>query len=199
MNAFINIYSNSLADTLIPKLLERLNEHEAILNINQSFSFKNSSGNLSISFKWDKPTLAIFNNNNLTVNFSTNTRPFDLKEYKKKLLKDRIVSKPFFSRFFGKKKKYVTKVAKLSSAIEEQLQAYNQVFSIKYHPGDLFESHFARLVGSIVTELSSGMCHFAHEDIWYNKANAVAECLVQLYTLEELPNHINKKPIAVAS
>lgn len=135
MSAYINIYTNSLTDDLIPTILKRLNEHESVLDINSSFSFRNSNGNLPIIFKWDKPSLEIFNENNLKLNFSTSIKPFDLKEYKKKLFKEKIIKQSFIQKIAGlfkKKKRKVAKPVKLTAEVEAQLQNYNKVFSIKY-------------------------------------------------------------------
>ncbi|MGM9477123.1 hypothetical protein ACS5PU_11855 [Pedobacter sp. GSP4] len=202
MSAYINIYTNSLTDELIPTILKRLNEHENVLDISSSFSFRNPNGNLPIVFKWDKPSLEIFNENNLKLNFSTSLKAFDLKEYKKKLFKDKIIKQSFIQKIFGmfkKKKRKAVKVIKLSAEVEAQLQNYSKVFSIKYHAGDVFENHFATLIGAIITELTNGVCHFSQENVWYNAKNVLRESLVSLYTLEELPNHINKNAVAVAS
>lgn len=202
MSAYINIYTNSLTDDLIPTILKRLNEHESVLDINSSFSFRNSNGNLPIVFKWDKPSLEIFNENNLKLNFSTSIKPFDLKEYKKKLFKEKIIKQSFIQKIAGlfkKKKRKVAKPVKLTAEVEAQLQNYNKVFSIKYHSGDVFENHFATLIGAIITELTNGICQFTQDNVWYNAKNVLRESLVNLYTLEELPNHINKNAVAVAS
>ncbi|GAA4196495.1 hypothetical protein GCM10022289_02310 [Pedobacter jeongneungensis] len=202
MSAYINIYTNSLTDDLIPTILKRLNEHENVLDLNSSFSFRNTNGNLPIVFKWDKPSLEIFNENNLKLNFSVSLKSFDLKEYKKKLFKEKIIKQSFIQKILGlfkKKKRKVAKPVKLSAEVESQLQNYSKVFSIKYHPGDVFENHFATLIGAIITELSNGACHFTKENTWYNAKNVLRESLVNLYTLEELPNHINKNAVAVAS
>jgi hypothetical protein len=203
MSAYIHIYTNALTDDLIPTILKRLNEHESVLDINSSFSFRSSNGNLPIVFKWEKPSLEIFNENNLKLNFGTSIKSFDLKEYKKKLFKDKIIKQSFIQKlttlFKKKKKKKVAKTIKLSAEIEAQLQNYGKVFSIKYHPGDVFENHFATLIGAIITELTKGVCHFTYENVWYDSKNVLRESLVNLYTLEELPNHINKNAVAVAS
>ncbi|WP_316826243.1 hypothetical protein [Pedobacter miscanthi] len=202
MSAYINIYTNSLTDDLIPTILKRLNEHENVLDLNSSFSFRNTNGSLPIIFKWDKPSLEIFNENNLKLNFNVSLKSFNLKEYKKKLFKDKIIKQSFIQKITGlfkKKKRKVAKPVKLSAEVEAQLHNYNKVFSIKYHPGDVFENHFATLIGAIVTELSNGVCHFTQENVWYNSKNVLRESLVNLYTLEELPNHINKNAVAVAS
>lgn len=202
MSAYIHIYTNSLTDDLIPTLLKRLNEHENVLDLNSSFSFRSPNGTLPIVFKWDKPSLEIFNENNLKLNFSVSLKSFDLKEYKKKLFKDKIIKQSIVQKIFGlfeKKKRKVAKPIKLSAEVEAQLQNYSKVFSIKYHSGDVFENHFATLIGSIITELSNGVCHFTQENVWYNAKNVLRETLVNLYTLEELPNHINKNAVAVAS
>ncbi len=202
MNAYINIYTNSLTDDLIPTILKRLNEHENVLDLNSSFSFRNPNGTLPIVFKWDKPSLQIFNENNLKLNFSVSLKSFDLKEYKKKLFKDKIIKQGLIQKITGlfkKKKRKVAKPIKLSTEVETQLQNYTKVFSIKYHPGDVFENHFATLIGAIITELGNGVCHFTQENVWYNAKNVLRETLVNLYTLEELPNHINKNAVAVAS
>jgi hypothetical protein len=202
MSAFINIYANSLTDDLIPTILKRLNEHENVLDINSSFSFRNANGNLPIVFKWDKPSLEIFNENNLKLNFAASLKSFDLKEYKKKLFKDNLIKQSIVQKILGlfkKKKRKVAKPIKLSAEVEAKLQNYNKVFSLKYHAGDVFENHFAILVGAIITELSNGVCHFTQENVWYDSKNVLRESLVNLYTLEELPNHINKNAVAVAS
>ncbi len=202
MSAYINIYTNTLTDDLIPTILKRLNEHENVLDLNSSFSFRNANGSLPIIFKWDKPSLEIFNENNLKLNFNVSLKSFDLREYKKKLFKEKIIKQSFIQKLLGlfkKKKRKVAKPVKLSAEIESQLQNYNKVFSIKYHPGDVFENHFATLIGAIITELSNGVCHFTKENIWYDAKNVLRESLVNLYTLEELPNHINKNAVAVAS
>ncbi|MBO9673291.1 MAG: hypothetical protein J7577_07595 [Sphingobacteriaceae bacterium] len=202
MSAYINIYTNTLTDDLIPTILKRLNEHENVLDLNSSFSFRNTNGTLPIVFKWDKPSLEIFNENNLKLNFNVSLKSFDLKEYKKKLFKEKIIKQSFVQKLLGlfkKKKRKVAKPVKLSAEVESQLQNYNKVFSIKYHPGDVFENHFATLIGAIITELSKGLCHFTKENTWYDSKNVLRESLVNLYTLEELPNHINKNAVAVAS
>lgn len=202
MSAYINIYTNSLTDDLIPTILKRLNEHENVLDINSSFSFRNPNGNLPIVFKWDKPSLAIFNENNLKLNFSVSLKSFDLKEYKKKLFKEKIIKKSIVQKILGlfkKKKRKAAKPVKLSAAVEAQLQNCNKVFSLKYHYGDVFENHFATLIGAIITELTNGICHFTQENVWYDAKDVLRESLVNLYTLEELPSHINKNAIAVAS
>lgn len=202
MSAYINIYTNSLTDDLIPTILKRLNEHENVLDINSSFSFRNANGSLPIVFKWDKPSLEIFNENSLKLNFSVSLKSFDLKEYKKKLFKEKIIKQSLVQKILGlfkKKKRKVAKPVKLSAEVETQLQNYNKVFSLKYHSGDVFENHFATLIGAIITELTNGVCHFTQENTWYNAKNALRESLVNLYTLEELPNHINKNAVAVAS
>ena len=202
MSAYINIYTNTLTDDLIPTILKRLNEHENVLDLNSSFSFRNANGSLPIIFKWDKPSLEIFNENNLKLNFNVSLKSFDLREYKKKLFKEKIIKQSFIQKLLGlfkKKKRKVAKPVKLSAEIESQLQNYNKVFSIKYHPGDVFENHFATLIGAIITELSNGICHFTKENTWYDAKNVLRESLVNLYTLEELPNHINKNAVAVAS
>ncbi len=201
MSAYIKIYTNSLTDDLIPTILKRLNEHENVLDINSSFSFRNRHGNLPIVFKWDRPSLAIFNENNLKASFSVSLKSFDLKEYKKKLFKEKIIKQSIIQKIpglFKKKKRKVAKPVKLSAAVEAQLQNYNKVFSIKYYSGDLFENHFATLIGSIITELTNGICHFTQENVWHNANNVLGESLVNLYTLEELPSHINKTAVAVA-
>ena len=199
MSAFIHIYSNSLTDELIPSLLKRLNEHETVLDMNPSFSFRNPSGSLAMVFKWDKPSITSFNENNLKLNFSTGMQSFDLKEYKKKLFKDKLVRQNFLQKLFTKKKKKASSPVKLTPEIEGQLEKYNKVFSLKYYSGNLFESHFATLIGAIITEMGIGVCHFTHENTWYTHKNVLGECLSNLYTLEELPKHINKNAIAVAS
>ncbi|KRT14564.1 hypothetical protein ASU31_18630 [Pedobacter ginsenosidimutans] len=202
MSAYINIYTNSLTDDLIPTILKRLNEHENVLDINSSFSFRNPNGNLPIVFKWDKPSLEIFNENNLKLNFGVSLKSFDLKEYKKKLFKDKIIKQSFVQKIMGlfkKKKRKVAKPVKLSAEVEAQLQNYNKVFSLKYHSGHVFENHFATLICAIITELTNGVCHFTQENVWYDAKNVLRESLVNLYTLEELPNHINKNAVAVAS
>ena len=134
MSAYINIYTNSLTDDLIPTILKRLNEHENVLDINSSFSFRNPNGSLPIVFKWDKPSLEIFNENNLKLNFGVSLKSFDLKEYKKKLFKDKIIKQSFVQKILGlfkKKKRKVAKPIKLSAEVEAQLQNYNKVFSLK--------------------------------------------------------------------
>lgn len=202
MSAYIKIYTNSLTDDLIPTILNRLNEHENVLDINPSFSFRNPYGSLPIVFKWDKPSLAIFNENNLKTSFSVSLKSFDLKEYKRKLFKEKIIKESIVQKIlnlFKKKKRKAIKQVKLSAAVEAKLQNYNKAFHLKYHSGDAFENHFATLIGAIITELSNGICHFTQENVWYDAKDVLRESLVNLYTLEELPNHINKNAVAVAS
>lgn len=198
MSAHINIYTNSLTDNLIPEIVERLNQHEKVLSLEQSFTFKNPRSILSLAFRWTKPSIEILNTSVLKVQFSTSFKPFELSEFKKKNVRQKVVKQSFIDKLLRKKKKKVYKPIKISAEVEAQLKGFKKVFSIKYYPGNLFEHHLATLLGSIVTEMGQGICHFTNEDIWYTDKNAVAECMANLYSLEDLSTLAEEKVIPVA-
>ncbi len=186
MSARINIYTNSLTDELIPEIVERLSQHEKILNLEKSFTFDNPRSILSLGFRWTKPSIEILNTSNLKVAFSTSFKPFALAEFKKKTIRQKVVKQSFIDKLLRKKKKKVYKPIKISANVEERLKGYKKVFSIRYYPGNLFEHQLATLLGAIITEMGVGICHFTNDDVWYTDKNALAECVANLYTLEEL-------------
>lgn len=197
MSAYINVYTNSLTDELIPEIFERLNQHENVLSLEQSFTFKNPRSILSLIFRWTKPSIEILNRSDLKTQFSTSFKPFELAEFKRKNFRQKVVKQSSIDKLLRKKKKKVYKPIKISAEIEGQLKGYNKVFSIKYYPGNLFEHHLASLFGSIVTEMGLGICHFTNDDVWYTHKNAVAECMANLYSLEELSNGTEDKPLSI--
>lgn len=197
MSAHINVYTNSLTDELIPEILERLNQHENVLSLEQSFTFNHPRSILSLIFRWTKPSIEILNNSDLKAQFSTSFKPFELAEFKRRNVRQKVVKQSFINKLLGKKKTKVYKPIKISSAVEEQLKGYNKVFSLKYYPGNLFEHHLATLFGSIITEMSKGICHFTYDDTWYTDKNAVADCMANLYSLEELSNVEEEKVLPI--
>ncbi len=196
MSAHINIYTNSLTDNLIPEIVERLNQHEKVLSLEQSFTFKNPRSILSLEFRWTKPSIEILNTSVLKAQFSTSFKPFELSEFKKKNVRQKAAKQSYIDKLLKRKKKKVYKPIKISAQVESQLKAFKKVFSIKYYPGNLFEHHLATLLGSIITEMGKGICHFTNEDIWYTDKNAVAECMANLYSLEDLSTVEDEKAIS---
>ncbi|ARS40381.1 hypothetical protein CA265_12230 [Sphingobacteriaceae bacterium GW460-11-11-14-LB5] len=183
MSAYINVYADSITDDLIPEILKRLNEHEKKLTIEPVFSLRPSATTLSITFVWDKEGLSIFNGVTLNRTFKISIKSFELKEFKQKILKDKIVNNSYSLRIrgmFGKKKKKFTKLLELSSAVEVQLQHCHKVFSIKYHHGDVFEKYHATLLGAVITEITGGICHFTHKDIWYDSIEVMKASVISI-------------------
>ena len=178
MSLNISVYTKTLSDDLIPKIVKRLNDYEMIVEVDPDFSFNDQTGFLPFKFRLTNPHLDILKNKELSSGFELYIDDFDLKKAKEEL-------KPklsFFDKLFGKKQQ---EVAFASPDIEKRLIECQKVISFVWHSGDSFQLRFASLTSAILTELTDGVCTYPADDIWYDNKSITDEAFKEVKEYEQ--------------
>jgi hypothetical protein len=177
MSLDINVYTKTLSDDLIPKIIKRLNDYEMVVEVHPDFSFDDQTGFLPFKFRLTNPHLEILKNKELSSGFELYIDDFDLIKAKEEL-------KPklgFFDKLRGKKQE---EIPFASPEIEERLKYCKKITSFVWHAGDSFELRFASLTSAILTELTDGVCTYPADDIWYDNKNIVDEAFKEVKAYE---------------
>ena len=178
MSLDINVYSKTLSDDLIPKIVKRLNDYEMIVEVHPEFSFDDQTGFLPFKFRLTNPHLDILKNKELSSGFELYIDDFDLIKAKEEL-------KPklgFFDKLLGKKQQ---EVPFASPDIEIRLKECKKVTTFVWHSGDSFELRFAALTSAILTELTNGVCTYPADNIWYENKNITDDAYKEVKEYEQ--------------
>jgi hypothetical protein len=186
MSLDINVYTKTLSDDLIPKIVKRLNDYEMLVEVHPDFSFNDQTGFLPFKFRLTNPHLEILKNKELSSGFELYIDDFDLTKAKEEL-------KPklgFFDKLLGKKQE---EIPFANPDIEKRLKDCKKVTTFVWHSGDSFELRFASLTSAILTELTDGVCTYPADDIWYDNKNIADEAFKEIkayeHTLKEKDIH----------
>ncbi|SIT94827.1 hypothetical protein [Pontibacter indicus] len=185
MSLDINVFTRNLSDDLIPKIVERLNDYEMVVEVHPDFSFSSQTGFLPFKFQLKNPPLEILKNKDLISGFELYIDDFNLQEEKEKL-------KPKLSFFDKLKGKKITEVQLARPEIEDKLKNYNKVVSFVWHASESFEFRFASLTSAILIELTDGICSYPADDIWYETEGIVDKAFKEI---KEYEQSLNKKEI----
>ncbi|UOE52706.1 hypothetical protein MTO98_16680 [Mucilaginibacter sp. SMC90] len=170
MSLDLQVYTNSLSDDLIPKIVKRLNDFDMVVEIHSAFSFNTQSGFLPFKFILTNPRFDVLKGKQLVSGFELFIDDFNLKSKKAEL--NPPPSKGLFQKLFGKKTSE-TLFAPLE--FEEQLKNCTKEVTFVWHAGDSFELRFSALVSAVLTELTKGVCCYPADEIWYNTDTIVED------------------------
>lgn len=170
MSLDIKVYCKQVSADLVPKILKRLNDYDMVVEVHPDFKFdeEKDTGFVPFKFRLKNPHLDILKGKELKSGFELYIDDFDLNEEKENL-------KPklsFFDRLRGKKQE---EIAFAPPEVEKRLKDCKKAVSFVWHAGDSFELRFASLTSAILTELTSGVCCYPADDIWYDNKNIVDE------------------------
>lgn len=161
MSLDINVYTKTLTDDLIPKIIKRLNEYEMKVEVHPEFSFNSQTGFLPFKFCFTNTKFNVLKNKDLISGFELYIDDFDLEKEKQEFRP----KQSFFERLLGKKQE---EVYFESAEIDKRLEECKKKLTFVIHSGDDFELRFAMLTSSILTELTNGVCFNCQEGIWYD-------------------------------
>ncbi|MDF2457220.1 MAG: hypothetical protein K0R51_3213 [Cytophagaceae bacterium] len=169
MSLDLTVYCQEISETLIPKIVKRLNDFDMAVEIHPGFKFDEQAdtGFLPFKFRFKNPKHVDLKDKDLLSGFEIYFSNFDLAA-----AKEEMKPKPgFFNIILGKKKE--EEVFFSSPEIENKLKLCKKSVSFVWHVGDTFEFRFASLTSAILTEITDGVRHYAADDIWYDNHNIV--------------------------
>lgn len=180
MSLDIKVYCKQVSADLVPKILKRLNDYDMVVEVHPDFKFdeEKDTGFVPFKFRLKNPHLDILKGKELKSGFELYIDDFDLNEEKENL-------KPklsFFDRLRGKKQE---EIAFAPPEVEKRLKDCKKAVSFVWHAGDSFELRFASLTSAILTELTSGVCCYPADDIWYDNKNIVDEAFKETTEYEK--------------
>jgi hypothetical protein len=163
MSLDINVYTKYLSDDLIPKIVERLNDYEMVVEVYPNFSFSGQSGFLPFKFRLSNPHLDVLKGKELKSGFELYVNDF-------------VFEGPF-----------------ASPEIDNNLKECKKVLAFVWHSGDSFELRFAFLTSAILSELTNGVCCYPADDIWYDNKNIVDDAYKEIKQYEKTLKERNIK------
>lgn len=180
MSLDINVYTKSISEDLIPKILKRLNDFDMVVEIHPDFKFdqNNDSGFVPFKFRLKTPYFDKLKDKDLKSGFEIYIDDFNLQKAKEELKPKR----SFTDKLFGKKQ---PKVEFAPAHIENLLKDCKKVITFVWHSSDTFELRFASMTSAILTEITNGVCCYPADDIWYENENIVEEAYKEATDFEK--------------
>lgn len=179
MSVDIHVYCERLSDSLIPILIERLNEFDMIVEVHPDFSFTDQTGFLPFKFKFKGTRFETLKDKTLISGFELYLDNFDLQAEKRELNAE----PGFFNRLVKKKKE---EVPFAPPEIELRLKNCKKTATFNWHATDTFETRFALLTSAILAKLTDGICYDPQEGIWFDNRSIVENAFKKVKEHEDL-------------
>jgi hypothetical protein len=81
----------------------------------------------------------------------------------------------------------------VNDEVDKRLKDCKKVVSFVWHAADSFELRFASLASAILTELTSGVCSYPADDIWYDNDGFVTKTWSEVKEYET--THLKEKDL----
>ena len=184
MSLEIKVYCKELSDDLIPKIVERLNNYDMVVEVHPDFSFKDQTGFLPFKFRLTNPPLPILKDKELKSGFELYIEDFDIQTEINQLTR-----KPKLSgRIFGKKPEGISFA---NPEIDAHLRDCKKLLIFSWGSADSFEFRFAALTSAIITELTNGICTYPADDIWFANKTIIDNTCKDVKNYEQTLNKEN--------
>ena len=178
MSLDLQVFTKSLSDDLVPKIVKRLNDFDMVAEVHPDFFFSNQSGFLPFKFSFKTTPFESLKGKELMSGFEMFIDDFSLQVRKDELNP----KKGLLGKLFTKKE---PEVLFAPAEIEERLKDCTKEVSFVWRSSDSFENRFATLTSAILTELTGGVCCYPADDIWYDNSNIVQNAFDEAVQYEQ--------------
>lgn len=178
MSLDLQVFTKSLSDDLVPKIVKRLNDFDMVVEVHPDFFFSNQSGFLPFKFSFKTTPFKSLKGKELMSGFEMFIDDFSLQARKDELNP----KKGFLGKLLTKKEPEVL-FAPLE--FEQRLKDCTKEVTFVWRAGNSFELRFASLTSAILTELTGGVCCYPADDIWYDDANIVQNAFDEAVQYEQ--------------
>ena len=180
MSLDIKVYCKKVSADLVPKIVERLNDFDMVVEVHPNFTFdkEKDSGFLPFKFRFKNPYFDSLKDKDLKSGFEIYIEDFDLQKTKDELKP----KQSFFDKLLAKKQ---PDIEFASPEIEERLKDCEKVVNFVWHSGDSFQLRFASLTSAILTEITNGVCCYPADNIWYDNKNIVKNAFNEVQEYEQ--------------
>ena len=177
MSLDLNVYVKQIDDSIISKWIDRMNQFDMECEIHPDFSFNDHSGFLPFKIRLKNPKNQELKNKEFISGFEFYKDGFDLQ----KELESLQPKKSFFQKLLNKA---AEKVEYVNPEIDSKLANYNLILTFNWGSHNSLELRMASLSSAIISELTSGICCYPADDIWYDNETIVEDAYKELLEYE---------------
>ena len=185
MSLEINLFTNEIDDSVIPKWISEINKLGTTCEIHPEFSFKDHEGFLPFKINiMESPNKELSGGSYLS-GFEFYLEDFNLSES---------LPKPEKKSLFGKLlNKPETPTYLVNEEIDKKLENYSKLITFLWSGENVLELRMALLASATLSKLTNGLCSYPADDIWYKNDTIVEDALneVREYESSVKPSEFN--------
>jgi len=176
MSLEINLFTNEIDDSIIPKWINEINKLGTTCEIHPEFSFKDHEGFLPFKINIEESANKELSGGSYLSGFEFYLEDFNLSESlpepEKKSLFGKLLNKP------------ETQTYLVNEEIDKKLENYSKLITFLWSGENVLELRMALLASATFSKLTNGLCSYPADDIWYNNDTIVEEALSEVREYE---------------
>ena len=177
MSLEIETFVPDINDAIIPRWLQRMNGFDMRCEIHPAFSFNDHSGFLPFRVAFERSAYALL----LGVDYLTGFE-FYIGDFN--LAKELEVLTPAPTIFAKLAHRVKLPAYYATSEIDQKLASCKKVLRFIWGSADTLELRMATLSSAVLAEITSGICHYSADQIWYSNEGIVENTLRDVETYE---------------
>jgi len=177
MSLDLNVYVKQIDNSIISKWIDRMNQFDMECEIHPDFSFNDHSGFLPFKIRLKNPKNQELKDKEFISGFEFYKDDFDLQ----KELESIQPKKSFFQKLLNKP---TEKVEYVNPEVDSKLADYKLILTFNWGSHNSLELRMASLSSAIISELTSGICCYPADDIWYDNETIVHDAYKELLEYE---------------